>query len=100
MLAYQVLQDEKCGQCGMPVYICHNESQDVEFNFRSDVCSATAKVEKGKERLEQKKNYKSKPGEQHYAEWFSPTNKPQWEIRDSYYEAEEKRLKALEALNA
>lgn len=38
--AYQMLQDEICGQCGHPVWLCRSDSGDVEFKVGSQICYA------------------------------------------------------------
>lgn len=41
--AYQILQDERCPQCGLPRYICNNDSQDVQFRIVEEQCVALVK---------------------------------------------------------
>ena len=38
--AYQILEEERCGQCGLPKYICHSEDPEVRFRIEEDQCAA------------------------------------------------------------
>ena len=40
--AWSILQAERCGQCGLPKYVCHNDSPDLEFDIIEDDCRAIA----------------------------------------------------------
>lgn len=44
--AYQRYLDEKCPQCGQPIYICHSADSRVEFKAVKDECFAMAEVER------------------------------------------------------
>jgi len=42
--AYQILESERCAQCGMYVWMCHSEDQDMQFEVIEDSCEATRMV--------------------------------------------------------
>ena len=56
-----------CGDCGTPIWIGHNDAEDIVFEIKSRVCYACAQIETDKEKRENKKN-KRKPtkGEKHF----------------------------------
>ena len=39
--AYQIMQDERCSQCGYPRSVCQSESDDVRFRIELEECAAT-----------------------------------------------------------
>lgn len=65
--AYQILQDETCGMCGNPIWICRNEyATSVGFKIKSAKCFAKAELDRHQERESKKKNKPKKHGEQEY----------------------------------
>lgn len=45
--AYQVIEDEKCPQCGQPVWLCRSTDSNVEWTVKESICySSRAKEEK------------------------------------------------------
>lgn len=45
--AYQTIEDEKCPQCGQPIWLCRSTNPNVEWTVKEDVCYASrAKEEK------------------------------------------------------
>ena len=57
--AFQILENERCSQCGLPRYICGNDSRDIDFRIEKQVCYATIAREKY-EKAEEKKRGKAK----------------------------------------
>ena len=41
--AYQIMQDEACGHCGNPIWLCRNE--EVMWAVKSDMCYADRALE-------------------------------------------------------
>jgi hypothetical protein len=85
--AYKILQDERCSQCGLPRWICHNESSDIQIAVRDDLCYA-------KKEIEAKANPKAKAGEKKrfgktaYPSPYTISGKPlDWHFRDQHYAA-------------
>ena len=65
--AYQTLQDETCGQCGNPIWICRNENAtNVGFKIKTAVCFAKAELDRHNEQQEKKKSKKKTYGESDY----------------------------------
>lgn len=40
--AYQIMQDESCGHCGHPVWLCRNP--DVEWEVRTSTCESDRSI--------------------------------------------------------
>jgi hypothetical protein len=75
--AYHMLQEETCGECGNPVWVCRNENADwIGFKVKSTVCFAKAEMDKWSEAQQKKKNKKSKPGVINYPVAFSYDDSP------------------------
>lgn len=66
-VAFQILDDETCPDCGIPIWIGHNDAEDIVFEIKSRVCYSCAQVENDRDKRENKKN-KRKPtkGEKHF----------------------------------
>ena len=43
--AYFVLDQEKCPQCGNPVWYCHSTDNRIDFEVKTGVCYAKAEIE-------------------------------------------------------
>ena len=39
--AYQIIEDEKCPQCGNPVWLCRSTADNIEWASKTSVCQAT-----------------------------------------------------------
>lgn len=96
--AYQILENERCGQCGLPKYICQNASNDIDFHIEEEECHAIAAKEKHEKRKAgRNKKSEPKPG---VAVTYSPytlSGKPLTSYRGEYYEDRAKKDAALEA---
>lgn len=66
-IAFQILEDETCGDCGIPIWIGHSDEEDILFEIKSRVCYSCAEIENQREKAESRKN-KRKPskGEKHF----------------------------------
>lgn len=81
MQAYQILEDERCGQCGLPRWICHNEDPKLQVRVLEDYCFVRAEIEQRDE------DTKEKPkGTVLYPEMYHRDNLPLHKLRESYYE--------------
>lgn len=58
-IALQILEDETCPDCGIPMWIGHSEDESVVFDIKSRVCYACAEIE-SKQEQEEKRRAKSK----------------------------------------
>lgn len=82
--AYQILQDELCGECGNPIWICRNEEANwVGFKVKTTTCFAKAELEKWQEKQE-KANKKAKYGEIPYVVPYSYDETPLPTRKDFY----------------
>lgn len=60
--AYQILQDETCGECGNPIWVCRNEEASwIGFKIKTTKCFAKAEMDKWRE-AQEKKSKKPEPG--------------------------------------
>lgn len=59
--AYQILEDERCPECGNPVWICRNEDSNIRFRVKKTICYAKRQLDehrtdlKGMKPMEKKK---------------------------------------------
>ena len=90
--AYQILDDERCSECGNPVWICRNPDSNVQFTVKSDVCYGKRAFEEKNTDWSQFKNAKekskarSKLGVIEYPQAFTLDEGP-LPTRREYYEA-------------
>lgn len=91
--AYQTLENERCSQCGLYVWICHSEDREMQFEVEEDSCEATRMVAERSKQSSVSKKLEDKP-------WIKlrpvPTMANQArdfsELRTPYFEQEAKRL--------
>lgn len=88
-IAFQILEDETCPDCGIPIWLGHNDAEDIVFEIKARVCYSCATVETTREREENKKN-KRKPtkGEKK----FISNETKDIHTRAAYYQAESEKL--------
>lgn len=65
-MAWQILKDETCQECGNPIWICHNSDRYIGFNVEYTTCFATQEIESYKEA----NNIEHKAGRNFYATPF------------------------------
>jgi hypothetical protein len=92
--AYQLIEDERCGSCGLPLWMCRNESETIQFRTVEIVCNATRARELAEEKFDEKN--KKPHGTFVRAEPFSTNGSPLSLLRRSYYEGEQRRREAME----
>lgn len=100
--AFQTLENERCRQCGMPTYICHNDDPDIEWAMDRGTCYATAAQDKAEKMDEKKrKNARGKaaeeapPGEEMVPTPYRLSGNPLAALRDPWREAESKRREEI-----
>lgn len=98
--AYQIVEDEKCSQCGLPTWLCHTENPDIIFTVATDECQATKKVQlandKAQERISKKKDSKPEFGKQRYPEWKAESEDGKlYKLRDEFYKAQARRQEQM-----
>lgn len=95
--AYQLLTDEICPQCQNPFWLCRNNSHDIGWSVKEDVCRATKareEVEWRKDKANRGKNPKREDreswGKFTYVKPVVPKNRPEGTelpTRESFYGA-------------
>lgn len=94
--ANQILEMEKCPQCGLPKWICHNDDGDLDFRVRKDVCYAMREVETSDRDDSSAKGYEKPPGTVARPEPYRPSGKTfDWSFREGFYRAEYEKQQAI-----
>lgn len=52
--AHQTLENERCPQCGMYVWMCHTTDPDMQFEITEDLCEATRAVANRSKQIEKR----------------------------------------------
>lgn len=89
--AFQILEQERCGQCGLPRYICHTSDTRVRFDIHEDTCEAKYEVERHEENLAAQEGYKAPLGTVMVPRPWMSDRSDFAELRDDYYRAEVQR---------
>jgi hypothetical protein len=83
--AFQILQDETCGDCGNPIWICRNENAaNVGFKVKTSTCFARAELDRWREKEEKKKSSKKAYGQNPYIVAYTYDDGPM-PTRAGYY---------------
>lgn len=86
--AYHIMQSERCQQCGLPKWICHNEDSDIYFKTVDDTCFATRELESIDESKRKNKKYSPPKGVRVRPEPHTFSKKPfDPEMREKYYDS-------------
>lgn len=98
--AIEVLDSEYCQMCGQPKWLCHTDSDEIQFRVYDDHCYATERIERIQKQNAEKKNYDG-AGVRLVAAPYSTTGLPLSEYREPYYrdlvkKAEERKRLAAE----
>jgi hypothetical protein len=90
-VAFQILEDETCPECGVPIWVGHSDDENVVFEVKSRVCYSCAEIETEQDREANRKN-KRKPtkGEKHFVTTVPNEHIPS---REAYYLAESEKFK-------
>lgn len=100
--AYQILESERCPQCGLPEYVCHSASNDIGFDIQETTCAAMRKKESAEEAAREKRSKRKDAKEPHGVTLtpvpFTYSGKDLTVHREAYYEslAERRRVKEEE----
>jgi hypothetical protein len=54
-VAFQILEDETCSDCGVPIWLAHSDDKDIIFEVKSRVCYSCAAVEAAQEKKSRRK---------------------------------------------
>lgn len=84
--ANQILEDERCSQCGLPRWICHNEDSDVRIELTDDTCFVKREIDAERELHSKDSNYKEPHGTVSRPQVSSWSGKPlDFVVREQYY---------------
>lgn len=79
-----MLQEETCGECGNPIWVCRNEDASwIGFKVKTTKCFAKAEMDKWRE-AQEKKSKKQAPGVIPYVVPFSYDDRPMPSRMDFY----------------
>jgi hypothetical protein len=85
--AYQILESERCSQCGLPRWICHSEDSDVRIDLRDDTCFVKREIDAEKELHSKDANYVAPHGTVTVPDVSTWSKKPlDFRVREQYYE--------------
>jgi hypothetical protein len=84
VIAFQILEDETCPDCGTPIWIGHSEDSSVVFDVKSRICYACAEIETQREKESKRKNHKPTKGKKEFVVLDDETKQPS---REAYYSA-------------
>lgn len=88
-MALQILEDETCSDCGNPLWIGHNDHQDIVFEIKSRVCYGCAAIESAQEKAV---NKKSSRRVERGKKRFLARNDKYIPSRAEFYQAEHEKL--------
>lgn len=91
--AYQILEDERCGQCGLPTWICHNDMDDpethgaiIEIALEDDTCFVKREIDAENEQNSKNDSYKAPHGTVSRPKVSHALGKPlDFRVREAYY---------------
>lgn len=89
--AYQILEQEKCVQCGLPRYVCHSSDDRIHFDVHEDTCNAKFEVERHEANLMEDENYERPKGTVMVPRPWMTDRSDFVTLRRPYYEAEAER---------
>lgn len=91
MQAYQIVEEERCSQCGLPRYLCHSDDPRLQVRIKEDSCYAKQEVDK----YEEGRKEGSKSGSA-YPEFYTTDGTPLTDFRALYYkQLSDERAEAL-----
>jgi hypothetical protein len=59
-IAFQILEEETCPDCGIPLWIGHSDDENIVFEIKSTVCYSCAEVEAARDKPSKRKDVKGK----------------------------------------
>jgi hypothetical protein len=96
MEAYQILEDERCPQCGYPRYICNNESNELVITLGQDHCAIKARIDRKNDQDSSREGYKAPFGVVVHPEVYSTVTGAELAgYREPYYRAEVAKRKEI-----
>lgn len=69
-VAFQILEDETCPDCGIPIWIGHSDDEHIQFSIKSRTCYSCARVEQeqadAEKRAAKRKNARPQRGKKRF----------------------------------
>jgi hypothetical protein len=94
--AFEILEAERCGQCGLPKYICHSDDFEVRFRIEEDQCAAMVEKESYEERARgSDTSYKPPLGTRLHPVPYMNDDTDFTRLREPYYLAERARQEEI-----
>lgn len=85
MEAYEIYKSEMCPECGYPIYVCHNDSNDIKFRLAEVTCYGKAAVDKRNKANSKKKGFEPPAGTTLRPEPYSKTGADLTSYREQFY---------------
>ena len=82
--AAQILDSEFCPSCKQPIWLCHSETDEIQFKVRDEHCYALERIERAQEANSKKKGYNG-AGVNLVARPWSTAGRPLSDYREMYY---------------
>lgn len=96
MEAYQILENERCPQCGTYRWICGNEDEDVQTRVKYDYCSMKAATDRVNDTNRKKTNFEPEAGVVMRPEPFTVSGRDLVDYREPYYKTQATIQRAVE----
>lgn len=81
---YEIVQRERCPQCGLPRWVCGSDDERIQFRIKKDSCAA---IEKKAAHEERHKKDKDEPGLTIRPEPYTTDDSDLIDFREPYYRA-------------
>jgi hypothetical protein len=95
--AHQIIENERCPQCGYPVYLCQNESEIVQFRLNEESCAIEAKkANHGKRGGRDGKAKDLPPGTVLRPEVYLTNGEDPVTVREPFYKAQRAKREEME----
>lgn len=84
--AHEIVLRERCGQCGLPRWICHNDDEDIQFKPVEETCFAKKELQQKDENDQKAPGYVAEKGVTLRPEPFTYSKTPfDGVMREAYY---------------
>lgn len=84
MQAWEILEAERCSQCGLPKWLCHNDDPLLQVRVKEDKCWVKPEIDEHEKKRADDDDFR---GGVAYPEVYSRDEAPLERFRDTYYEA-------------
>lgn len=88
VIAFQILEDETCNDCGVPIWIGHSDDESVVFEIKSRTCYACAEIESEQEREEKRSSKRKRGTSKGKKRFLADANPDKHPSREKYFKRE------------